>query len=161
MSLPPHNVRIIDVRFSLTCMYNYLKCQFNRILLPNMIFFHWILTMDYLTTFCEISMPILIPKSLWHSRFEAVNGFKYFGSVLTCNISEWLSTTAKYSSQQSLFLDIKCCKVESRSYKTITESILRYASGIWRMPEKVEMASGITERKIRRIYGPVHELHSG
>lgn len=61
MSLPSHNVRIIDVRFRLTCMYNHLTCQFNRILLPKMIFFfRWVLNMDYRTTFCDISMSILV-----------------------------------------------------------------------------------------------------
>jgi hypothetical protein len=83
--------------------------------------------MDYRTTFCEISMPILIPKSLWHSRFEAVKEFKYFGSVLTCYTNEWISTKANCGSQQSLSLDIKCREVESRSHKTIIGSILRYA----------------------------------
>lgn len=150
MTLPSHNVRIIDVRFRLTCMYNYLKCQFNRILLPKMIFFLLSikrgLSYNILWYFCaNFSSCGLIHKSLWDSRFEAVKEFKYFGSALTSNSNEWISTKENCDSQRSLFLDIKYRGVESRSYKTIIGSILRYAWETWRMYEKVEVAHRVTE----------------
>lgn len=60
MSHPSDDVRVTDVRFRLTCMYYHLKCQFNRILLPKVLFFHCVLTTDYRITFCDISMSILV-----------------------------------------------------------------------------------------------------
>lgn len=150
MSLPSHIVRIIDVRFRLTCMYNYLKCQFNRILLPKSFFLslsinHGLSYNILWYFYVNFSNCGLTHKSLWGSRFEAVKEFKYFGSILTSNSNEWISTQENCDSQRSPFLDIKCRGVESRSYKTIIGSILRYACETWRMSEKVEMAHRVTE----------------
>jgi hypothetical protein len=69
---------------------------------------------------------------------------------------------ANSGSQQTPFLDIKYRKVESYSYETTIRRILRYSSETWGISEKVKMAHRAFERKrLRRIYMPVQEFHSG